>query len=120
MAEAYEKSQREREDTAGVPVSGPVAGPTMPPKREIFAPLAPAVEAKWVYLDNGDNQQGPFSLAAMKGWYKAGYLPPNHRVKREGEADFSALHTVLQITTDQKIETVWTAASCSYMNALHR
>ena len=39
-----------------------------------------------------------FTLAALRGWYQAGYLPPNHRVRRAYEPDFSQLHTFSEIT----------------------
>jgi hypothetical protein len=82
------------------------------------------LEEKWVYLDNDDNQHGPFSLEEMQGWYRAGYLPLNHRVKREREAEFLSLHTMLEITTDRTAETVRTVrhhiACASYASALDR
>ena len=41
-------------------------------------------EAKeWVYLDDENQQQGPFSLAEMRDWFEKGFFEPTLRVKRQ-------------------------------------
>jgi len=46
---------------------------------------------QWLYIDSSGQQQGPFSTVAMAQWWRAGYLPPDTRVARAGEQQWSSI-----------------------------
>ena len=92
--------------TRDVSLSLPQPGPTLPdavppPAEGGYCPPAPAgtqavappvaqppppadPDAKeWVYLDDENQQQGPFSLAEMRDWFEKGFFEPTLQVKRQ-------------------------------------
>ena len=55
-------------------------------------PAAAVEEPKeWWYIDASKAQQGPFTLAQMRQWYAAGYLPDSTQAKHADDAEFSTI-----------------------------
>jgi hypothetical protein len=68
------------------------------------AAAAPAAaEDSWVYLDNDEKQQGPFTTEQMKGWYAAGYLQPDRQVKKGASPDYIALSSCPELLPEAVI-----------------
>ena len=58
------------------------------------APRKPAAveePKEWWYIDASKAQQGPFTLAQMRQWYAAGYLPDSTQAKHADDAEFSTI-----------------------------
>eukprot|EP00929_Paragymnodinium_shiwhaense_P107186 TRINITY_DN7324_c0_g3_i1.p1 TRINITY_DN7324_c0_g3~~TRINITY_DN7324_c0_g3_i1.p1 ORF type:complete len:656 (+),score=140.32 TRINITY_DN7324_c0_g3_i1:76-2043(+) len=69
------------------PTGVPFGTRPMPKAAEIAGPCT----CQWQYMDNKGVLQGPFSSAQMKLWFGHGMLPPDLRVRRVGDYDFSMI-----------------------------
>ena len=111
MIQAFYKPCLMSEETeTAAPEDVEAAAPSEAPASEAAAPEAAAPEAapdaaaapavaddSWVYLDNDEKQQGPFTTEQMKGWYAAGYLQPDRQVKKGASPDYMPLSSCAEL-----------------------
>ncbi|KAF9956161.1 hypothetical protein BGZ72_002987 [Mortierella alpina] len=64
---------------------------------------APAELSKWVYRDPSGSVQGPFQSVEMHEWYKGGFFSMDLLVKREQDANFEPLGSLIRrLANDEK------------------
>ncbi|KAK9464523.1 hypothetical protein V1512DRAFT_272820 [Lipomyces arxii] len=82
------------------PIPAPQSAFSSPRPQHQFAPpppgllppiLVPAQLIQWVYLDNNNVIQGPFTGTMMHGWYVNQWLAPDLKIKRVEENDYYPL-----------------------------
>ena len=61
-----------------------------------------ADKLKWVYKDPHGNVQGPFTGLEMHEWYRGGYFHATLEVKREDDAHFDQLQTLVKKIGNQR------------------
>ena len=105
-------------DSAAPLAAAPAAGDTPPAAAPVTADLPPAAAAlgaaKWVYLDDSNTQQGPFSTEEISAWLAAGYLDLDRKFKHieeENSGDFVALRSIPELSLRQGFQPVpWVGA----------
>ncbi|KAF7729266.1 hypothetical protein EC973_004796 [Apophysomyces ossiformis] len=65
------------------------------------APRKPVDRYKWFYRDPSGNIQGPFEAQEMQEWYKAGFFSATLLVKREDEARFEPLASLIRMVGNE-------------------
>jgi len=44
---------------------------------------------EWLYLDDNNEEQGPFTLFEVQGWWFGGLLPPHLRIKKSSDPSYT-------------------------------
>lgn len=73
-----------------------------PPPPQTTRVMIMADKLKWVYKDPHGNVQGPFTGLEMHEWYRGGYFHATLEVKREDDAHFDQLQTLVKKIGNQR------------------
>ena len=59
---------------------------------------------EWYYIDNAGEQQGPFPLASLQAWFKAGQIPETTKVKKGAQGVLRAAGLSIAVSGKSKEE----------------
>jgi len=108
---------RRKDEEKAVPLSARTAAPSFyhatPPVRQL--------ESRWYYLDQADEEQGPFTEDEMRQWWNGGYFKPTLRVRQVGEPEnaFSPISSRVCVFTRPKPTPPQSAAPFIHMHPPH-